>query len=148
MQNVPGPLAELLNRDPRYKLDAYIFIFRAVDYAREMGLGRAAPSEPVAEADDDEEEDPQRHVTGQELCWAARDFAFEQYGYLAQAVLNSWGIYSTSDFGELVYNLIDIGMMRKTREDRREHFDDVYDFDETFGRGFRISVSGSKNLED
>ncbi|NMC21191.1 MAG: hypothetical protein GYA33_12325, partial [Thermogutta sp.] len=134
MQNVPGPLAELLKQDPRYKLDAYIFVFRAVDYARQMGLGKAAPSEPLSDDDEGEEEGPQPHVTGQELCLAARDFAFEQYGYLAQTVLNSWGIRSTGDIGEIVYNLIRIGMMRKTREDRREDFDDVYDFDEAFGR--------------
>lgn len=148
MQNVPGPLAELLRHDPRYKLDAYIFVFRAIDYARQLGFGKAAPSEPLSEEDEGEEEEPQRHVTGQELCLAARDYAFEQYGYLAQAVLNSWGIRSTGDIGEIVYNLIRVGMMRKTREDRREDFDDVYDFDAAFGRGFRISVSGTKDAEE
>lgn len=148
MQSAPGPLAELLKEDPRYKLDAYLFVFRAIDYARQMGFGKAAPSEPLFDEDEGEEEEPHQHVTGQELCLAARDYAFEQYGYLARAVLNSWGIHTTGDIGEIVYNLIRIGMMRKTREDRREDFDDVYDFDEAFERGFRISVSGSRDVEE
>ena len=37
----------------------------------------------------------------------------DQFGYLARMVLSRWGIESTSDFGELVYNLIRIEQMRK-----------------------------------
>ena len=35
---------------------------------------------------------PQKHVSGQELCEAIREYALLQYGYLAKTVLNSWGI--------------------------------------------------------
>jgi uncharacterized repeat protein (TIGR04138 family) len=55
-------------------------------------------------------------------------------------VLNSWGITSTSDFGEIVFNLIRIGHMRKTKEDRREDFDNVYDFDTGFEEEYRITL--------
>ena len=61
---------------------------------------------------------PQRHVSGQELCEAIRRYALEQYGYMAKTVLNSWGIHGTNDFGEIVFNLIRIGQMRK---DARRH---------------------------
>ena len=56
----------------------------------------------------------------------------EQYGYLAKIVLSKWGVHSTSDFGELVYNLIRIEQMRKSDTDRREDFNDVYSFDDAF----------------
>ena len=49
-----------------------------------------------------------RHITGQQLCEACRLYAIEQYGYLSKMVLANWGIHSTSDFGEIVYNLIRI----------------------------------------
>ena len=49
---------------------------------------------------------------------------------MAKVVLNSWGLRTTGDFGEIVYNLIGIGMMKKSKTDRREDFDDVFDFDE------------------
>ena len=70
-----------------------------------------------------------RHVTGRDLCLALKQLAHEQYGRLAKLVLASWGLRSTSDFGEIVYNLIRIGEMSKSDSDRRADFDDVYDFD-------------------
>jgi len=86
------------------------------------------------------EDEPERHVSGQELCEAMRVFAHEEYGYLAKCVLNEWGIESTGDFGEIVFNLIGIEQMRKTPHDRREDFEDVYDFDEGFREGFEFSL--------
>jgi uncharacterized repeat protein (TIGR04138 family) len=58
---------------------------------------------------------------------------------MAKLVLADWGIRSTSDFGEIVYNLIKIGEMSKSEDDRREDFDDVYDFDEALVRQFTIT---------
>ncbi|NBU17305.1 MAG: hypothetical protein EBS48_09925, partial [Actinobacteria bacterium] len=49
-----------------------------------------------------------------ELCEAARLYGLQQYGYLAPTVLAAWGIRSTDDFGAIVFNMIDIGQMRKT----------------------------------
>jgi uncharacterized repeat protein (TIGR04138 family) len=55
-------------------------------------------------------------------------------------VFGNWGIRSTSDFGEVVYNLIRIGRMKQSKSDRREDFDDVYDFAEVFQQDFRITA--------
>ena len=130
------PIAELLRHDRRYHFDAYVFVFEALRFAQEkMGLGASA--DPDAEDADDQ---PERHVTGQQLCEAMRRYAHQQYGYLAKKVLNHWGITSTGDFGEIVFNLIEIGQMRKTPDDRREDFDDVFDFDEGFQHSFQISA--------
>lgn len=128
------PLAELLRRDKRYHFDSYVFVFDALKYGQDkMNLGRPQPSDPVDGFDEEEEEDEDdRHVTGQELCEAIRRYALEQYGLLARSVLEHWGITSTGDFGEIVFNLIDIGQMRKTESDRREDFADVFDFDTGF----------------
>lgn len=128
------PIAELLRHDRRYHFDAYVFVFEALRYAQEkMGLGAAADVDP-----DDPDEQPERHVTGQQLCESMRRYAHQQYGYLAKQVLNHWGITRTSDFGEIVFNLIEIGQMRKTPDDRREDFDEVFDFDEGFRHSFQI----------
>jgi len=59
---------------------------------------------------------------------------------MAAVVLKSWGVESTSDFGEIVYNLIRIGYMKKSESDRREHFDNVFDFDDAFQRQFKITL--------
>src|SRR5690606_15875792 len=100
------PIAELLRHDRRYHFDAYVFVFEALRFAQEkMGLGE----EVELDEDDDDVDHPERHVTGQQLCEAMRLYAHQQYGYLAKQVLNHWGIHSTGDFGEIVFNLIEIG---------------------------------------
>jgi len=65
--------------------------------------------------------------------------AHDRYGYLALPVLQSWGLKCTGDFGEVVYNLIKIGEMFKSPDDSREHFDDVYDFEQALLHDFTIS---------
>jgi uncharacterized repeat protein (TIGR04138 family) len=82
----------------------------------------------------------EKHLTGQQLCEAIQQYAVEQYGYMAKVVLNSWGVRSTSDFGDIVYNLIDVGLMKKSESDRREDFNNVYEFDEAFLERFRITL--------
>jgi len=155
MLDPQDPIVGLLERDTRYKFDAYVFVFEALRYAQDrLDLGRSY-SEEAEDADsregfdeldellEDEPSEAERHVSGQELCEAIRLFALEQYGLVAKNVLDHWGIRATADFGELVFNLIDIGKMRKTEHDRREDFDNVYDFDEAFRQGFEITMPDS-----
>ncbi len=156
------PIAELLARDERYHFDAYVFVFEALRHAQEkLGMGTEYLAEETEDFDElpapalsdsgdldpfddsDEQDEPERHVSGQELCEAMRQYAHEQYGYLAKSVLNHWGITSTGDFGEIVFNLINIEQMRKTPHDRREDFDDVFDFDEGFQENFQFSLPDS-----
>lgn len=143
MGNSSRTLAELLREDPRYKYEAYVFVFDALGYAQQvLGLGEAAESEPIDAEPDEESEEPEQHVSGQQLCEALRQFALDQYGYMAKTVLGSWGLHGTGDIGEVVFNLIRIGKMRKTPHDRREDFENVYDFDDAFRREFRIRPPG------
>ena len=58
---------------------------------------------------------------------------------MARIVLKNWGIDSTSGFGDIVYNMIEIGLMKKSDQDRRSHFDDVYEFEAAFDEQFQIS---------
>jgi uncharacterized repeat protein (TIGR04138 family) len=73
-----------------------------------------------------------RHVSGQQLCMGLRDFAIEQYGYMAPVVLASWHIHRTEDFGRMVFALIEVGAMSKTAQDTLDDFRGVYDFSEAF----------------
>ena len=134
------PIAKLLREDRRYRLEAYAFVFEALHYAQQvLHLGRPCPTEPLP--GETEPPEPAVHVSAQELCQAARQLALEQYGLMAKHVLNSWGLYSTSDIGEIVFNLLRIGQMRKTPSDRREDFDNLYDFDEAFRPDFRMTLT-------
>jgi uncharacterized repeat protein (TIGR04138 family) len=128
------PIVELLKEDPRYTFDAYVFVFEALNYAQNvLEMGTEVPG-----GSEGEESTPERHVTGQQLCEAIRAFAVDQFGYMAKDVLANWGVRGTGDFGEIVFNLIRIGQMRKTPEDSREDFADVYDFETAFRQDFKI----------
>lgn len=131
------PIVKLLQEDRRYKLDAYQFVRDGLAFAQEvMQLGeKRATSGESAEGGSPRVE---QHLTGQQLCEAIRVYAVQQYGLMAKMVLNSWGLHSTSDFGEVVYNLIRVGLMKKSKSDRREDFNDVYDFDDAFVNHFEF----------
>lgn len=107
------PLRDLVRRDHRYALNAYLFVFEALDFTiQRMGENR--------------------HVTGQELLVGIRDYAKQQFGYLARMVFPQWGIRATDDFGEIVFNLVNAGLMGKTETDTKEDFKNGYDFEEVF----------------
>ena len=129
-------MVELLKQDQRYQLEAYQFVRESLAYAQ-----RIMKMQP--QATEGEEGKADHHLTGQQLCQAIREYALEQYGYMAKTVLNSWGIHNTGDFGEIVYNLIRIKEMRKSKSDRREDFDDQYDFDSAFMPRFELANDAS-----
>lgn len=133
MTKQPHPLRELLEQDQRYTLDAYQFVREALAYAQEV------LRMPKQESEEDESPEEEHHLTGQQLCEAIRLYALEQFGYMAKTVFNTWGIHNTGDFGEIVYNLIRIKQMKKSDADRREDFNDVYEFDGAFQPIFELS---------
>lgn len=138
------PLADLLRQDPRYKLDAYVFVFEALKYAHEtLGLGGAKTAETEGKKPRKPKQGSERHLSGQELCEAIRLYALEQYGYLAKTVFHNWGVTNTGDFGEIVFNLIKIGQMKKTKDDKRADFENVFDFDEGLTGAFQITAQES-----
>ena len=134
------PLVKLLAENPRYKIEAYQFVGAGLEYAQEvLGLGRTGPVKKRRAKEKDPSTRPVRHVSGQELCRALQQLAHRQHGLMAKLVLASWGIHSTSDFGEIVYNLIRIGKMSQSENDRREDFDNVYDFEQALVRDYAIT---------
>ena len=138
------PLADLLRQDNRYKLDAYVFVFEALKFAHDnLGLGGPKAATEEGKKPRKPKQGSERHLTGQELCEAIRLYALEQYGFLAKTVFNNWGVTNTGDFGEIVFNLIKIGQMKKTKDDKRSDFDDVFDFDEGLTRAFQITAHES-----
>ena len=142
--------AKLLKHDKRFKPEAYSFVFETLDFAHNrLHLGESLPNEPLnvqpefeTEEQTDESSDDNvsegKHITGQDLARAARQYALEMYGFMAKMVLEGFGIRSTGDIGEIVYNMIKIGRMRKTPTDSRSDFDDVYDFTTAFDHDYVI----------
>ena len=130
-------LPRIIGLDPRFCIDAYAFVLEALDHARLQKLNAlrsrsetSGPSSPGRSAGK-RRRSPKRagHVSGQELCHSVRTMALAQFGLLAATVLDHWGIRSTSDIGDIVYNMIATGDLEKTPSDSRSDFDNVFDFD-------------------
>jgi uncharacterized repeat protein (TIGR04138 family) len=129
-------LAEVVKRDPRYSYEAYEFLYQALHHTQKR-LGR----EPLPGADDaDAAAEPKHHVSGPELLEGVRTLALQEFGLMARAVFRMWGIHKTDDVGEMVFNLIDANLMKKTAEDRREDFHGVFDLDQALVDGYRIQL--------
>ncbi len=104
-------------QDDRYHERGYLFVLAALEYAQGKLPAR-------------------RHLSGEELAWACRDFAREQFGLLAPTVLAHWGIAATDDLGRIVFTLIDVGLLASQPSDKLEDFERVYEFDEVFRAGY------------
>jgi uncharacterized repeat protein (TIGR04138 family) len=136
-------LAPILARDARYSVEAYVYVLEALEFAKaakrharsHAGAKRGGePKRPVRATSRPSIE----HVTGQELCHGARELARRRYGLMALTVLHSWGIHSTSDLGNIVYNLIASGDLEKTPQDSRSDFDNVFDLEAALAREYTL----------
>ena len=120
--NFEEVLEKVLEKDPRFHREAYLFLREGLDHAQKQ-ISKANKNEI-------------RHISGQELLGGLREYALVQYGPLAQTVLNEWGIHRCEDFGELVFNMVDAGLLSKTEADSRDDFKGGYDFNEAFRKPF------------
>ena len=109
----------IVRQDSRFSPEAYYFVSEALSHTQEV-LGRKG------------------HVSGQELLDGLKRFALNEFGYMARVVLESWGVRQTEDIGQIVFNLIDNGLLGKTEEDRKEDFAQGYDFRKAFDNSFNL----------
>jgi uncharacterized repeat protein (TIGR04138 family) len=112
----------ILTRDRRYSRDAYTFVREALDYTQKL-IGKETQGQV-------------RHVSGRELLDGIRQFALQQFGPMVITVFEEWGVRHSRDFGEIVFNMVEIGLLAKTDKDTREDFQNGYDFAEIFRKPF------------
>jgi len=115
-------LAKIQVKDPRYHREAYLFVREALDHTQKT-IGKDARGRI-------------RHITGQELLIGIREFALQQFGPMTKTVLEEWGIRCCQDFGEIVFNMVDVRWLAKTEKDSLADFAAGYDFDEAFRKPF------------
>lgn len=112
----------ILKEDPRYPLEAYVFLRLSLDFTiRTMNKPAKGPA---------------RHITGQELLDGIRLYALQEFGPIARTVLETWHITRTEDFGNLVFNLVNHGVLGKTDQDKLEDFSGGYAFHTAFTEPF------------
>ena len=106
-------VGQICRRNPRYAPKAHYFVLDALH--RRLHILESP-----------------RHVTGEELAESARQLAMDRFGLLARTVLEHWGIHSTTDIGEIVFLLVDHGVLTKQETDRIEDFEGLYSFEQVF----------------
>lgn len=106
-------IENICQKDNRYKPDGYEFVMQALAFTQKK-LGKDG------------------HLNGRELLEGIREFGLEQYGPMVKTVLSHWGITKTSDFGNIVFNMVDKKLLSKTETDSLEDFKDIFDFETAF----------------
>lgn len=117
-----GIMDQIRLRERRFHERAYLFVLAALEFSQTRQLER-------------------RHITGQELAVACRDLALERYGVLSRMVLEHWGLRASADIGDIVFTLVDLGLLISQPNDSREDFADVFDFESAFERNYPWSCA-------
>jgi uncharacterized repeat protein (TIGR04138 family) len=112
-----GVMDRIRLREPRFHENAYLFVLSALEFSQSRLTER-------------------RHITGRELADACRGLALQRYGVLARIVLEHWGVTSTADFGNIVFTLVDLGLLLSQASDTREDFEGIFDFQDAFDRDY------------
>ncbi len=128
LTGLEAQIQEVRTRDPRYKKEAYFFVLEALDFT-------------LAKLERYDQEGEHRHVSGRELLYGIREYGLSRFGPLAGMVFRRWGVTKTGDFGEIVFNLVDCGLLHSRPEDSKDDFQDVYDFEEAFDTGLAVRLA-------
>jgi uncharacterized repeat protein (TIGR04138 family) len=121
-------LRTAVEKNPRFHVDAYRFICEAVDHTcRKLG-GR-------------------RDVSGRELLDGICELGLSRFGYLARIVFEHWGITRTDDFGEMVFTLVEVGLLGKSPRDSMADFHEVFDLRQALDERYRIDLAEAQPEE-
>ena len=113
LPNFALKIKKLLDKDSRYTLKAYLFVNECLAFAIEAA-------------------EEKRHISGFELLHAMKFLALEKYGNMARMVLENWGIYSSEDVGEIVFNLVEENILARQDDDERSDFYNAMNFERVF----------------
>ncbi|MBV8140579.1 MAG: hypothetical protein JOZ60_00870 [Verrucomicrobia bacterium] len=122
---------QIIQRDPRYGKEAYIFLKEALEFTiKQKKRGKTEAGS---------------HVNAGELLDGFRQLALKEFGPMVMTVLEYWGVRASSDVGQMVFNLIESGVFGKTESDLVEDFDHALDFQSAFAAPFEPHRSNPAN---
>ena len=131
--NFEEVLETIVAKDSRYHREAYLFVREALDYTQKSVLkGRKGSRQMEV-----------RHVTGQQLLGGIRDYGLQQYGPMTLLLLREWGVTRGEDFGEIVFNMVEAGLLGKTERDSRDDFKNSFDFTDAFQKPFLSAAAAT-----
>lgn len=101
------------------------------------------PSSPFADEEEedsraDAQDEDSEGVTAEQVCVVAVEYATRAYGLMARTILSRLGLRTTGDLGDVVYKMIDAGLICPSEAESRADFDDVFDLGEELERRFKF----------
>ncbi len=138
-------ILELCRKPPRFAYEAYEFVCEAVTFTQER-LGRVAPrsgsnsGSNTGSNSGPNESAPEQHVSGAELLRGVCDLAIREFGMMAPVVFQQWGVRTTDDVGQMVFNLISVGRLSQSERDTPDDFHDLFDLHRALTDGFSLTV--------
>ena len=121
-KNFPEVIKEIHEQDDRFGKGAYYFIREALDHTlKSMEKDRGKNK---------------GHVSGRELLEGIRDYALDRFGPMTLTLMDHWNIKKCRDFGDIVFNLVDHGILGRTENDSLADFEGGYNFKEAFEKPF------------
>ena len=108
------------------------------DAAEEEEIDDETYPQDDAAQDEDAENDDSNGVTAEQICVVAVEFAVRAYGLMARTILAKLGLRTTGDLGDVVYKMIDAGLIFPSEGETRADFDDVFDLGEELDLRFKF----------
>jgi len=115
-------ISAICTRDPRYYPEAYEFVMEALSFSQHKFK-------------------KSKHISGEELLAGIKALLLKRFGPMTMLVLKHWGIKTTDDFGNIVFNLVESKVLAKDTNDQYDSFKNAYDFDEVFIKGYRKQLA-------
>lgn len=117
-----GIMEQIKLREPRFDERAYLFVLAALEHCQTRLIER-------------------RHITGPELAHACRELALQRFGVMARLVLHHWGVRETIDIGDIVFTLVEMGLLISQPQDTRDDFFGVFEFSTAFEQEYPWSTA-------
>ena len=113
-------IEQIVAQNERYHREAYLFVRDSLRRTIETAIKSGHPSE----------------VDAADVLDGFRSLALKQFGPMTKFVLEEWGIHTCHDFGEILFNMADVGFLANSAKGCQTAFDDGFDFDEAFCKPF------------
>lgn len=122
---------QITEKDPRYVPTAYSFVREGLDHTLNLLKKNKGASTNT-------------HVSCSELLEGLRDYTIKEFGPMGKTVLNEWGINNCADFGNIVFNMVEHGVLGKSENDRLDAFEEIWSFDDAFVKPFLPEIKETK----
>lgn len=111
----------IIKKHPEYRADAYFFLHDTLQFSLKRRRKKAASA----------------YLTTQELMDGFRLKVLQDFGPMSMTLLNYWGIKKCEDIGQMIFYLVEAGVLGKTQSDTLSSFSNIFDFEKEFVAPFQ-----------